>query len=124
MSLLYSVNQSLSPPRQRFLLTFPLIAFPHLEETESKSLNLQMELIKLKNNEQLMKKLNYQKNLRPKKTGHVERCNWINKAAKGGQKTLILVRSSVFKHEIFEKQVPNPIAKHWSGGGTTADGSH
>ena len=52
-----------------------VIAFPHLEETESAPLNLQMELIKLKNNEQLVKKLNNQKNLRPKKTGHVERCN-------------------------------------------------
>ena len=52
-----------------------VIAFPHLEETESKPLNLPMELMELKNNEQLVKKLNNQKNLRPKKIGHVERCS-------------------------------------------------
>ena len=40
-----------------------LVAFPHLVDTESAPLNVQMELVELKNNEQLVKKFKDEENL-------------------------------------------------------------
>ena len=47
----------------RISTTLRLVAFPHLVETESAPLNLQMELVELKNNEQLVKKFKDEENL-------------------------------------------------------------
>ena len=40
-----------------------LVVYPHLVETETAPLNLQMELVELKNNEQFVKKFEDKKNL-------------------------------------------------------------
>ena len=47
----------------RISTTLRLVAFPHLVKTESAPLNLQMELVKLKNNELLVKKFKDEENL-------------------------------------------------------------
>ena len=47
----------------RISTTLRLVTFPHLVETESAPLNLQMELVELKNNKQLVKKFKDEENL-------------------------------------------------------------
>lgn len=48
---------------QKISQTLRLVAFPHLVETESAPLHLQMELIELKSNEQLVTKFKCEENL-------------------------------------------------------------
>ena len=48
---------------EKILQTLRLVAFPHLVDTESAPLHLQMELVELKNNEKLAAKFNQEENL-------------------------------------------------------------
>ena len=100
---------------ERISHTTRLVAYPHLVETEIASLNLQMELVELKNDERFVKKFEDEDlldtwrellNIRFYK-------NWPEKLSFFFWKHL-RVRSRIFKNEIFEEQVPNPIVRQQS----------
>ena len=98
-----------------------LVVYSHLVETETAPLNLQMELVELKNDEQFVKKFKDEEDLLDTWRGAVKYLNLQELA----RKTLVLfwkhlrVRSRIFKNEVFEKQVPNPIVRQESGMWTT-----
>ena len=48
---------------RKFQKTSRLVAFPHLVEAESAPMDLQMELVKIKNDEQLVQKFKDEENL-------------------------------------------------------------
>ena len=75
---------------ERIFDTTRLVAYPHLVETETAPLNLQMEVVELKNDEQLVKKFEDQENLLDTRRWAVEYPNLQELA----RKTLILFGSA------------------------------
>ena len=83
----------------RISTTLRLVAFPHLVETESAPLNLQMELVELKNNEQLVKKFKDEENLVDTWKGALE-YPLLRELAR---KTLVLFGSTYMCEAVFSK---------------------
>ena len=98
----------------RIFDTTRLVAYPHLVKTEIAPSNLQIKLVALKNDEQFVKKFE-DKDLLDTWRGAVKHPNLQELA----RKSFLRVRSRIFKNEIFEEQVPNPIFRQQSGMWTT-----
>ena len=97
-----------------------LVAYPHLIETETAPLNLQMELVELKN-KQFVKKFKDEEDLLDMGRGAVKYPN-LQELAKKNFCSLwkhLREQSRIFKNEIFEEQIPNPIVRQQSGMWTT-----
>ena len=75
---------------ERISDTTRLVAYPHLVETESAPLNLQMELVELKNDKQFVKKFKDEEDLLDTWRGAVKYPNLQGLA----RKTLVLFRST------------------------------
>ena len=75
---------------ERISDTTRLVAYPHLVETETAPLNLQMELVELKNDEQIVKKFKYEEDLLDTWRGAVKYPNLQELA----RKTLVLFGST------------------------------
>ena len=95
--------------------TTKLVAYPHLVDTKTAPLNLQMELVELKNDKQFVKKFKDKEDLIDTWRGVVKYPNLQELPRK------TRVRSRIFKNEIFEEQVPNQIVRQQSGMLTTTN---
>ena len=100
-----------------------LVASPHLVETESAPLDVQMELIELKNNAQLVKKYEDKK----RSTGDMESSCGVSQASRNSKKHSSALlnhlhgRNVILTNEISQEQISNPTGGHQSGYRNTTD---